>query len=75
MGNFGIVYQSVVGGVPVAVKTPHEGCSREIFRSMLSEVKILCYIGEHPNVIAFVGAYTKEIEQGPIMNALNQIIY
>jgi len=64
MGNFGTVYSGIAKGVPAAVKKPHTGCPKSTFKSFLSEVKILCYIGEHTNVVTFFGAYTKEIHKG-----------
>jgi len=64
MGNFGTVYKGIAKGFPAAVKKPHTDCPKNTFRSFLSEVKILCYIGEHAHVVKFLGAYTKEIQTG-----------
>jgi len=63
-GNFGAVYKGVAKGKPAAIKQPKTDCPKGTFKSMLTEVKVLCYIGLHPNVVGFFGAYTKEINKG-----------
>ncbi len=66
-GRFGHVYKSLLNNeVIVAVKLPHNECLKESFMSMLVEVKILCYIGFHPFIVRFIGAYTEEVKQGKL---------
>jgi len=63
-GNFGTVYKGVAKGKPAAIKQPNKDCPKGTFKSVLTEVKVLSYIGLHPNVVGFFGAYTKEINKG-----------
>ncbi|CAL8147207.1 unnamed protein product [Orchesella dallaii] len=67
-GNYGIVYKLNVSRFPdpVAVKVPHSGCSKQSFQSHLSEIKIMCFIGENEHITKFLGAYTKEIYRGKV---------
>lgn len=49
----------------VAIKTV-TGCSDKIyFAALLSEIKIMCYIGKHEkaNIVELVGACTKYLDQ------------
>ena len=46
----------------VAVKAVTPGVDIEIFKSLLSEIKIMEYLGQHENVIQMLGACTEEIE-------------
>jgi len=64
LGNFGTVYQGTAKGDPAAIKKPRTNCGKSAFTGALSEVNVLCYIGIHPNVIHFIGAYIKEIKEG-----------
>lgn len=34
------------------------------FRSLLNEIKVLAYVGSHPNIVQLIGAYTAEIRTG-----------
>jgi len=63
-GNFGTVYKGVAKGKLAAIKQPNKDCPKGTFNSVLTEVKVLNYIGMHPNVVAFFGAYTTEINKG-----------
>ncbi|CAL8136806.1 unnamed protein product [Orchesella dallaii] len=63
-GTFGTVYKGTVKEDAAAIKRPNSDCSKKTFMSVLSEVKVLSYIGIHPNVVKFLGAYTKEIHSG-----------
>jgi len=47
----------------VAVKTPQENVTTENFKSTLSELKILMYVGYHPCIVEFLGSVTKHIEK------------
>ncbi|CAL8068919.1 unnamed protein product [Orchesella dallaii] len=65
-GNFGFVYKVKVTRFDseVAVKVPRDGCSRQTMKSLLCEIKIMSFVGDHENIIKFLGAYTKEIKTG-----------
>jgi len=71
-GEFGIVYKGKYGskrvkshysnrGMEVAVKTHKGGVGVEEFKALLSELKIVAYIGTHNLVVSFLGAVTPEI--------------
>ncbi|CAL8118246.1 unnamed protein product [Orchesella dallaii] len=66
-GNFGIVYKAVWNGINVAVKKPNGGFNREAFKSMLDEVKVMSFMGEHVNVLTFLGACTSSITEGKLL--------
>lgn len=40
-----------------------EGCPTGI-KGLLSEIKILGYLGKHENVVSLIGAHTQEIFEG-----------
>ncbi|CAL8136846.1 unnamed protein product [Orchesella dallaii] len=63
-GNFGTVYKGVARGVSAAVKQPNKNCEKSTFKNALSEIKVMGYIGTHPHIVKFLGAYTKEIRRG-----------
>jgi len=63
-GHFGKVFKGVVKEKDVAIKQPKKGCPKSAFKSILCEIKILCYIGTHPNVFRLVGAYTQKVHKG-----------
>lgn len=78
-GNFGVVHKATLakdkeGEGPVqeqvAVKIPHAGSSKESFRSILTELKLMSYIGSHPHVVDFKGAYVQELRKGIAFIAL-----
>ncbi|ODM91480.1 Vascular endothelial growth factor receptor 1 [Orchesella cincta] len=67
-GMYGIVYRgSLKRGdgqdKPVAVKTFESGImDANCFKALLYELKVMTYLGQHPNVISLVGAVTSEIK-------------
>ena len=40
--------------------------SAEYLRSLLGELKVMSYLGSHPNLVELVGAITKNIKRGEI---------
>jgi len=50
----------------VAIKTTKsvESPDSTHLKNLLSELKLMIYIGKNPNIILLVGAYTKEIKNG-----------
>ncbi|CAL8121410.1 unnamed protein product [Orchesella dallaii] len=68
-GNFGVVYKGTAKGIPAAIKQLNKNCSKASFKSFLEEIKVHCYIGNHENVVEFLGAYTKEIHKGTLLIA------
>jgi len=63
-GNFGTVFKGTAKGKEAAIKQPNKDCPKDTFKSVLSEIKVLCYIGLHPNVLEFLGAYVDDIGKG-----------
>lgn len=47
----------------VAVKVLKSTVEIEDFKSFLTELKIMAYIGKHPNIVSLVAACTQNIEQ------------
>ncbi|CAL8132864.1 unnamed protein product [Orchesella dallaii] len=68
-GNFGTVNKASIerncGVQEVAVKVPMPG-SKEALKSILCEIKLMSFIGEHPNVLQLVAACTFEIRRGNV---------
>ncbi|CAL8132858.1 unnamed protein product [Orchesella dallaii] len=68
-GNFGTVYKASIekncGVQEVAVKVPMPG-SKEALKSILCEIKLMSFIGGHPNVLQLVAACTFEIRKGNV---------
>lgn len=48
----------------MALKMAKEGCQRSGLKGLLSEIKILAYLGKHDNIVYIVGAYTAELQKG-----------
>lgn len=68
-GKFGAVYRGKIQKnretVTVAVKTIKYGrsnCAAQ--RGLLSEIKVLSYLGTHKYIIKLMGAYTRDLEKG-----------
>lgn len=65
-GLFGVVYKGIItseefgGRNQVAVKMRQNRCTKESLLSMLSEVKILCHVGEHINLVRLIGCYIQK---------------
>ncbi|CAG7722143.1 unnamed protein product [Allacma fusca] len=60
-GFSGIVYKCILDEHPVAVK---ENADISSLKSLLSELKVLMYLGNHENIVKLVGAYTKDLSRG-----------
>ena len=72
-GQYGVVFKGILkpkpgaqvreyeNVIPVAVKTVRPNVEIEYFKALLSELKILSYVGSHENVARLLGAYTANI--------------
>lgn len=60
-----------------AVKYVNGGYTNQIvsFRSILMEIKVLMHIGSHENIVQFLGANTKGINQGSCNNTVELFRY
>ncbi|XP_068720655.1 fibroblast growth factor receptor 3-like [Montipora capricornis] len=45
--------------IPVAVKTLKEGATKEEYKDLASELKILIHLGQHKNIVNLLGACTR----------------
>ncbi|ODN03810.1 Platelet-derived growth factor receptor beta [Orchesella cincta] len=54
----------------VAVKTAKPMDDVGYFKALLSELKIMGFIGSHPNIVNLIGAYTKNIQNREIFIAI-----
>lgn len=65
-GQFGIVLrgklQTKQGPFPVAVKTTKDSDASQL-RSLLSEIKLMTYIGKHENIVNLIGAITQDLKK------------
>uniref|UniRef100_A0A158P827 receptor protein-tyrosine kinase n=1 Tax=Angiostrongylus cantonensis TaxID=6313 RepID=A0A158P827_ANGCA len=52
--------------LPVAVKGPLVGTNVQHQKMLADELKIMCAIGKHPNVLALIGAITKNMKKGEL---------
>lgn len=59
----------------VAVKIVNPNADGCYFRSLLSELKILTYIGQHEHIVNLIGACTNEIRQRKILIAIEFCAY
>ena len=69
-GEFAFCYRGKCNGVTVAVKMLKNSVQTEDFKNYLKEVKLMAYIGQHPNIIQFYGAVIEKLDQSktPSMN-------
>jgi len=65
-GEHGAVYVGKLeyGDLKVAVKTSTFNSSRDAVKYLLSELKILIFVGKHPNVLKLLGANTTDMRKG-----------
>jgi len=70
-GAFGLVLMGKVEMTPVAVKTVQRNADKQYIKALLSELKIMIYLGHHDNLVPVVGAYTKDLKIGDKLNYFN----
>ena len=47
----------------MAIKTVTPDVDVDTFRSLLSEIKVMEFVGKHDNIIQMLGAFTENIEK------------
>jgi len=66
-GQFGVVHKGSLttngGKEAVAVKTVTPDVNVENFKALLSEIKIMIYLDQHPNIVYLIGACTTNIKR------------
>jgi hypothetical protein len=64
-GAFGIVFKGVLDEKNVvAVKTVAKGADESKLAALLSEVKIMSYVGKHPNIVQLYGLQITDLRKG-----------
>jgi len=65
-GNFGTVMKGTVTinheTIPAAVKTVKKK-GVHYFKALLTELKIMAFIGKHPNIVNLIGACTQNLRK------------
>jgi len=59
-----LVLRGLLDEKDVAVKTVKRNADKQYLKALLSELKIMIYLGNHPNLIQIMGAYTRELSKG-----------
>jgi len=57
-----MVVEGKVKGKPVAVKMLLPGSEKHYLKSLVSELKLLSFLGEHEHIASLVGAYTSQLK-------------
>ena len=76
MGQFGRVVKAEVSGMKghdtktVAVKMVRSQANVSAIEALVSEMKIMSFLGSHLNVVNLIGACTKGISKGKVRNAV-----
>lgn len=65
-GHYGIVYKAKVKEIIVAAKTLKSNADKTCLKGLLSELKIMSYIGEHENIVKLVGSNTRKLREGQV---------
>lgn len=63
-GNFGQVMKGLFKNKLVAIKTPRDLFNIGQYASLIGELKILSYLGPHPNIVNLIGASTERLAKG-----------
>ncbi|XP_068992327.1 uncharacterized protein [Neodiprion pinetum] len=73
-GSFGIVWKARAKTIRrpevisvVAVKTVRPTASLRCMKALLRELKILIYLGHHPNIVSLLGACTRNLDYGQLL--------
>ncbi|CAG7675477.1 unnamed protein product, partial [Allacma fusca] len=66
-GNFGKVVKGHIGFLAVAIKISKSKSESLIYvQSLLKEIKIMSYVGNHPNIVNLIGACTSNIDKNEV---------
>ncbi|CAL8128745.1 unnamed protein product [Orchesella dallaii] len=65
-GTFGFVYKGKIHeqNKDFAFKLTKPSCSTTTLKGLLSEIKLLSYLGNHENIVSLIGSYTVELKKG-----------
>lgn len=69
-GAYGLVFKGKLlqNNLPIAIKTLKPNADILYFRSLLSELKVMTFIGEHENIVRCIGASTSELKSSKILD-------
>jgi hypothetical protein len=56
-----------LGRAPIAVKTVKKTADIGYLKALLSELKIMCYVGKHDNIVNLIGGCTQNIHKRKIL--------
>ncbi|CAG7721035.1 unnamed protein product [Allacma fusca] len=65
-GAYGKVVKGRYGVMDVAIKTVKKSAAGGYLKALLSELKIMSYVGRHPNIVNLLGACTQNIRKREI---------
>ena len=73
-GCFGVVLEAQAAGIKgsdeisktVAVKMVRSATNKAALEDLISELKVLVYLGSHLNILNLLGACTKQLHKGKI---------
>ncbi|CAG7732862.1 unnamed protein product [Allacma fusca] len=66
-GAFGKVMKGRVGERYVAIKTINKCTDDKYFRALLSELKIMTFVGKHDNIVELIGANTERLKKKEVL--------
>jgi len=72
-----VVYKGKMENEPfdLAFKTTKPNCPATALKGILSEIKVLIYLGKHENIVNLHGAYTAELRKGRCFhNSYNEFL-
>ena len=50
----------------VAIKTLNPYSNKDVLKSLMSELKIMSHLGQHPNIVNLLGAITTNIQRSEL---------
>ncbi|CAL8128737.1 unnamed protein product [Orchesella dallaii] len=64
-GTFGSVYKGIIhdANKECAFKLTQPSCSITTLKGLLSEIKLLSYLGNHEHIVSLIGSYTAELRK------------
>ncbi|CAG7815689.1 unnamed protein product, partial [Allacma fusca] len=66
-GTFGKVVKGHIGFLAVAIKITKSGSQSLMYvKSLLKEIKIMSYVGNHPNIVNLFGACTSKLDKNEV---------